>query len=784
MRVKLSAAALLIILIGASLASVSGQVWLRLERDEISIVRGESGTVEVYVGEGIPGQYVSLMLADAPEWLEFSFLPEAGITPYTSTLRLTVPPDAPTGEYLLRVEAWSGELLVAVAFLKLRVLLGFQPPEMSFTEFTCPSSAIIGEKFVVNLTFIYSAPQETTGRLQLYVNGELETMIEFVFSGEGVAPLQARVTAPPEPGETVVEAVLQYFNPDEEAWKTADEEVCALVVEPIPTLLRVKVRGLPSNLTTLIQAIILGEGIYSRQEVRGEGETVFSLPLVEPAMILVIAQEEVMFSESTKYVVEDGTRQLFVQPGWALYLEFQYNPWHLLKREVEPSEDVLRVLESEEWFKEGATANITAPEVFQGRSKRYTLSRIEVDGDPYGEVMLAVDKPHIVRYIYTRYNKLNVTFIPLAEPQYVPEPPAPIWRTVGSFWIERGETASIPFQEIEAGGTRYIPVKVETELEHTVKEGEIKVTVETPGSIGLVYRLEAKLVIKLSYVGAPAHAQKVTEEWVPLGEEYAVDLDAVVSPTQVGERVEIVDITSTLPYRYGEEGKLLNVLVTRSGEVEIKLKRSFLVRNQGILGAPEAELECTCPPGVCEWVEEGGELRAWIPEGTPLTCFFPAELKLPDKVIRFKEGHVGKMKVDVSGPVSIYVHSPLKVYMKPRIVNLYRLTGETERGTFIGEGVYEEGMKVSWRVEPQEIPAEGVLGALGLRWRAVNPFGVEVMGEDKVVKVEWELTAASDGPLTIFLEGASIVALSVTAWEYHRRWKERMRREGWAWGEE
>ena len=742
------------------LSSVYAQPeWLRLEPESVKVARGGSAQVLVHVGEYAPGFEVWLSISGVPEWFTATLTPDSGVTPFTSTLEIGVSSDAPPGTYAIHIEAWSGELLLESADLTVEVI-AFEAPEMEITRLTCPEFVTVGEGFYVEGGLSYEAPQETSGRLRVYLNGALLAYKEFTFAGSGTATFSAFLMAPEEPGDALVKAVLQYFDPVEEAWVTADTKTCVVEVRMPPTSVEVVIYGLPLNLTTNVQVYLPEYKMVFTGEAGVNRSFTAVFEIDTPTVVHVTVDGEVEAGPGVKYVAENAVYMFVIPPGMIFKVSFNYSAWYLLRKEIAPKEEMLKVLEEEKWLKAGETANVSAPSAFQARNEMFTLQRVEVDGVSYEDEELLMDGPHHVVYMYRKLVKVTTEV----------EPEAPeLAAAEGEWWVGEEERLELPFETVEVGKIRYVPVEASSKLGSAIKaeDGVVEVSEPKPGDlITLRFRREALVLIKAIYV--PGEPFEVAKRWVEVGGTVEEDVSHLLEPGMEGVRVKVLDVVSELPAEL-REGVLRVSEVSEPVEVEVRLKRFYRVRNQGVIGWPKAQLECRCEG--CEWIAAEGVKETWAPEGVVLACEFPQEWRFERIILALKRGFVGDSEIYVAGKLEKVIHKPVEAGAEVASIRLYELRGRTDRGEFKGAGLYKEGAWASWKVEPCEVPAEGLAGAIGLVWRAVNPSGVELMNSDKEVVVEWELTAKP--PLTFFVaaEAAAIGVLALTSSEYFFRWR-------------
>lgn len=735
-----------------------------------TVARGGSAEATVYVGEDMPGMEVWLRVSGVPEWLDVSLNPEIGVTPYTSTLEVVASEDAPPGTHTIYVEAWSGEILLESVEFRVEVE-AFQAPEMSFRYLVCPESVYIGEEFYVSGEFQYSAPQEVLTRLSVYLDGVLSAYVERALEGSGAIVFSAQLVAPEEPGTATLTALLQYYNPFEDVWETADTASCDVEVRVPPTSVEVWVYGLPENLTVRVELTLPTYEVFLSGEAGVDRPYEATVDITGATVASVRVEEEVLAEPGVKYRLEDSpVINFYISPGMRFVVSFNYSAWYLLKKEVSPRDDMLLKLSDEVWVKAGEAVNISAPQALQARNRMFILDSVEVDGESYPSWELVMDSPHTVRYSYREFLRLRVEV----------EPEAPeLSASVGEKWIERGEYVEIPFQTLKVGGIRYVPMDASSALgtRVEVEDGVVRVSEVQPGDVVVLsFRKEVLVEVWAAYL--PGEPFKVLSKWVEVGGRFEEDVSELFEPGVEGVRVELEGVEAVPRPESLEEPppKLVIPEVSEPTVVEVKLRRFYKVRNLGVLGWPQIELECSCEG--CEWSRVGDMLEAWAPEGVRLRCRFPAEWRLDRTVLRLERGFVGGAETFVEGELEEVVDKPVDAGAEVSPIKLYELKGYTALGKFIGAGIYPEGSRVSWRVVPREVPAGGVLGALGFVWRAVNPGGVVLMDSDKEVVVEWELVAKLPSTLLMGLEAAATAVLLLATAEYLNRWRRGVRRAG------
>jgi len=752
----------LIILLAISLplAQAQGEI-IRLEKSRISIWRGSSESVTIYVGEDSPGMSITLMVSDLPEFISVSIEPDHGVTPFTSTMRIDVCELAPPGEYVIHVEAWSGEILLESIPLTVEVK-AFQPPYMGFTSLKCPGRVEPRQSFTVTGEFFFHAAQETSGRLLIYIDNVLKAQREFMFSGEGNITFTANLTAPGKEEAMEVKAVLQYYDPVIEKWVTADSRSCTIAVERRWIEVEVRVEGLPEDAVIRVQVFTIESPSCPAAMRRGNAS--LDRPFIArfeggPCHVSLMVQREVMVSSSTKYVGE-GPEIILIQPYSRGIILYTYNPWHLLRRNVEPYYPELEAFSSDRWFSEGAEAEIEVPQIVQTPFTRYVLKRILVDGEEFEKDEITMDSPHNVTYVFERYLKVVV--------ETEPEDPE-LGKLVGERWIKEGENLTIPFTPYEVGEIRYVPLdassRLGSELKIDLEEGVIEVTSPIAGdNIELIYGKEALVRVEAAYDQKPS--VEILREWVRIGDDFEADLSWLTRSRRDDIKIEVVDIVSESEYTF-MNGVLRSHKIDGPTDFLIKLRRSYLIRNLGAVDKPEIKPDCTCSPP-CKWNSVDGVLEAWASEGTILTCNFKSEYDLKHFIYRFEEGRIGDLLIEEPGPAIVQVDSPLNISFAGEAVDLYRLEGKTPYGVFYGAETYREGSRVYWWVEPTVKPFEGFAGTLGFFWQVKDAAGQVVMDSDKEIDVEWEPGVSPINPLIIILESICMAATGYLAWQVSR----------------
>lgn len=754
--------------------------WVRVDPQVVKIVPGKDSIIKIYVGEEVKNQYVKLTIIETPDWLGYSFSMKEGRTPFISNLTIRVPIDALTGNYTLKIGLMKDKIMLEQEKITLMVLPRFNPPTLYFTNYTCPSTVTTGGKMSLDLSFDHIVFDEARIRVKVLLDGQLETMIEFRLSGNGSIPMYRQITVPSEPKDVMITSSIEYFDSRNNTWIVSDMKACKVTVTPIPTIIRIVVTGLPLNVEVNLHALILPEGSIIERKVSSMSEHRIILSIHQPSTIIVMVDDEIALSNGTKYVAENNLREIYVEPGWTFTLQFNYFPFYLVSTRIEPDEDILKILEKDEWVKKGRSLSISVPSIFESSSKKYVLSGIDINGEIFNDVpVLEVRAPHTITYRYLEYNKLTiVSEVKLPETisskkYYIRDLLGYVDESVGEYWVKKGEIVKIPFRGYALGDYRFVPSGFDSYLEADLKDGLITVVVDKPGSIKLYYNIEVKLNIIVSYSSTKT-LQK--EEWVPIGTKYSLHLDTLLSPTTVGERLELRNLRSDLTYEFIRDNKTIIFTVDSPGKVEFQLDRYFIVKVYRVSISDEKYPLCVGPPSLTEWRSSKDFDEMWVPEKTPLTCYFPERIDDEMVSILFVKGLVGDIEYEMPGLKSFYVEKPLTIRMKYNIIEYFQLKGKTDKGVFIGEGKYPRGAKIAWRVEPQEHPCNGLLGFLGFKLRATNPYGVEDIQEDKIVEVTWVLTPSVESPIIQLLQLASIFLASYIASIYHRMWKVKVRK--------
>lgn len=762
-----------------SLQSAYSINWITLNPTSIELHPGETASINLIIGGEVKDWRVRIVIPEKPRWLNYTLSRVEGVTPFTSILGIKISQDAILGNHSLKIQLWRGNTLLDEEDLRIIIKPMFTQPILNFINFSCPVSVLVDDKFSLNLSFSYSTLEKVKSRVRIFIDGELETMIELDLVGNGTIPSYRQILAPSEPKEIVVTSILEYLHPENKTWTITDQRICKISVQPIPTIVKLRVNGLPLNLKTQVQILILPKGVLIERTIQGGREYSIDVSISQSSTLLVIVQEEVQASSNIKYVAENYIRELYIEPGWRITLQFSYTPWYLLTREVEPSEEVLRILEVREWVKEGDIVDLSPPKILQTNSIMYILSRIEVDGVEYGfDEVVKISKPHNIRYRYERYYKVSVIFEPVTSSTVIKREdilkvlPSQIAEYLGDYWMKEGEKLQISFRGFTIGDLRFKPLNIESNLIMGRLDGDmIYLVVDKPDTVKLYYNIEAKIKIILRYLD-----REVTrEDWIPIGGEYRILLDKFLNPESIGERIELKNLKSSFRYDYLDDGRELVLRVDSPGFVQLDIERYFLVRVHTVKGVDTIYPICSGPPRVIEWVDLGGVLEAWVYEKTLLTCYFPERIENNIGLIQFIKGSIGNLEITTPGQIAVYVERPLEISMDYKLLRYYKVEGKTDRGLFIGGGRYPEGSHVFWRVEPQEYPADGLMGLLGFKWRALNQSGLEVVYEDKVIKVVWALTPSIDPPIIIFLQLTSIIITSIIIWKLHHMWKSRVK---------
>ncbi|MEN2974128.1 MAG: hypothetical protein ABDH32_00955 [Candidatus Caldarchaeales archaeon] len=751
---------------------------ISLEPDKIELFSGDEASVKINVGKEVQGLRVRIVIPEKPPWLNYTLSRVAGETPFTSILDIKTSPNAELGNHSIKIELWHGGQILEEEYLKIIIRSRPETPFLRFINYSCPAYVLIDEKFSLNLSFTYSSVDKIRTRVRIIVDGELETMIELELEGNGTIPLYRQVSPPSEPGEIEVISILEYLNLENNTWIMVEEKICKISVHPIPTTIKIRVNGLPVNLKIQVQVIILPSGDIIEKYIYGGIDYNLDIPLSQASTLLVAVQEEVQLSTNVKYVAENSIREIYLEPGWRIALQFFYSPWYLIVRDVEPDEIVLKILEGKEWVKAGSKVDVSPPRILQTSSQMYILSKIKIDGKDYDNIRLfRVNSTHSVSYVYERYYKIRLLFEPTISKDIFKREdimeilPSQISEYVGEYWIKKDGVLRIPFKEIIAGQYRFKPSNIVSSLNIKMDRDLVYIFVDRPDTITLYYNIEAMIKI----VVRDLDREDVEEEWVSLGGEYRVLLDRFLSPRSVGERIELISFKSSLNYKYLKDSREIILRVDSPGTIWLEVRRYFLVRVHTIVGLENIYPICNGPPGMVEWNYVDGIAESWVLRNTILTCYFPDKFKNDDGLVLFLKGFIGDLEFHNPGQISFYVERPLDISIHYSILRYHKLEGKTDIGLFIGEGEYPEGTTVFWRVEPQVSPADSFMELLGFRWRALNPFGIEEINGDRVIQILWVLTPIIDAPLIIFLQLTLITILSIIVWRLHKMWKFKMR---------
>jgi hypothetical protein len=753
--------------------------WMRIEPKVVKIVPGGESTVRIYVGEEVKNQRVKLTILEKPEWLNYSFSVQEAKTPFLSNLTLKIPNNAPIGDYIIKIGLWMGKTLLEEENITLTVMQEFIPPKLYFTNYTCPLTTVIGEKIPLNLSFKYVIESETRIRVKILLDNQVETMIEFQLYGNGSIPVYRQITTPNEPRDITITSIIEYFNPSNGTWIISDLKACIVTVTTIPTVLKIVTKGLPSNVEVDVQILILSHGSIIERKVSSNREYEVDLSIHQPSTILVVAEDEIILANNTKYVAENNLREIYIEPGWTIKIQFSYSTFYLVSTKVEPNDDILKILKKDEWIKRGNVFPISAPKILQSSSKKYVLSWISVDGRIINDTqILEIYAPHIITYKYIEYNKLSIVSkvrLPptLSSKQYfVQDLLSYVDASSGEYWVEDGEVVKIPYRRYVLNDYRFVPAGFNSNLKLETHNDSASVIVDEAGFIELYYDVEVKINVVVIY----SKIEKILgEKWIPIGSQYKIQLSTILSPRTIGERIELRSLKSDLNYEFVKDEETIILEADSPGNVEIHIDRYFLVRVYPIPLLDKMYPSCIGPPDLTEWNVGEDFTEIWVLEKTPLTCYFPEKIDNQMMSILFVKGYAGSIEYTTPGLKSFYVEKPLTIRMEYKVVRYFQLRGSTERGVFIGGGVYPEGAQVTWRVEPQEYPADGLLGLLGFRWRALNSTGVEELRGDRIVKIIWVLTPSIDSPMLQFFQLTSIIIVSYIAYIYHKMWRIRVK---------
>ena len=753
--------------------------WMRLEPEVVNMTPGGESIVKIYVGEGVNNQRVRLTILEKPEWVNYSFSIQEARTPFLSNLTIKISSKAPTGNYTIRIGVWMGRTLLEEEKVMLSILPEFTPPKLYFTNHTCPLTILIGEKIPLDLSFRYVIAYETRIRVKILLDEQIETMVEFQLSGNGSIPMYRQIIAPTEPRDIFITSIIEYFNPLNGTWVISESKTCRVTVTTIPTVFKIIVKGLPTNLEVNLQMLILPQGSVIERKISSNKEHEVNLSIYQPSTILVVVEDEIILSNNTKYVAENNLREIYVEPGWTITVPFSYSTLYLVSMRVEPNENILKILEKDIWIKRGSSFPISPPKIFQSSSKKYILSWISVDGKIVSDnQVLEIYSPPVITYRYIEYNKLTVISevkLPStvsSKEYFLQDLLSYVYESSGEYWVKSGEIVEIPYRRYTLNDYRFVPTSFESNLKIEIHGDSASVVVDEAGFIKLYYNVEVKINIGVSY----SRVETIwKDEWIPLGSQYNIQLNKLLSPRTIGERIELRSFKSDLSYEYirGEEKIILEV--NSPGNVEIQIDRYFLVKIYPVPSLQKMYPSCIGPPDLTGWNRGEDFTELWVLEKTPLTCYFPEKIDDELTSILFIRGYVGDTEYTTSGLKSFYVVKPLIIRMEYKMVRYFQLRGSTDRGTFIGGGIYPERAQAAWRVEPQEYYAEGILGLLGFKWRASNPYGVEYIDGDKVVEIVWVLTPSIDSPIVQFLELTSIIMITYIAYKYRKMWKIKMR---------
>ncbi len=751
--------------------------WMKIEPEEVNVNPGGEIVIKISVGEEIRNQRVRLAILDKPSWLDYSLSIIEGKTPFSSNLTIRLSDSAPIGKHNITISLWIGRTLLEEQNVTLIISPVFIPPIISFLNHTCPYTVTVGEKIALDLSFNYTVFMETRIRARIFLNEQVETMIEFQLSGKGSIPLYRQLTAPSEPGELIVNSVIEYYDSVNQTWVNADLMICKVTVIPIPTILKIAAVGLPASVKVNVQILIIPQGSLIERTITSNREHKIDLSIYQPSTLLVIIEDEMIVSNNTKYVADNSLREIYVEPGWTVTLQFSYSPWYLVVKKVEPEDSILKILEGSEWVKRGESFSVSAPTIIESNNKRFTLSHIELNGEKLERVQtLRIDGPCLITYMYNDYNKLKVASqikLPptlAGETHLVEDLLNSVDEFSGEYWVRNGELFKIPFREYVLADYRFIPENFESDLEPNVENGSVNVIVNKPGFIKLYYNVEVKVRILLIHSEVET---VIREEWVPLGLQYTVSLDELLSPKTIGEKIVLKSFKVGSEYKFLRDQERIILNVDSPKTIELSIDRYFLVRVHTIPSTDTDYPICIGPPGVTENSSEENIYEFWVMEKTPIVCYFPERIDKERESIIFVKGFAGDQVYTTPGLKSLYVEKPINISMEIRVLKYFELKGNTYRGTFLGGGLYLEGSRIIWTVQPQEYPADGLLGLLGFKWRAVNPFGIEEVHHDKTINITWVLTPSMDSPLLQFLQFTSIIVISYIASIYNKIWKSR-----------
>jgi len=780
MRARLIFSILVASLILFSLITIGYSVkWMRVEPKVVEITPGAESIVRIYVGEEVKNQRVKLTILEKPEWINYSFSIQEAKTPFLSNLTIKISNNAPIGDYIIRIGLWMGKTLLEKENITLTVRREFTPPKLYFTNYTCPSTIVVGEKIPLNLSFKYVIESEAWIRVKILLDDQVETMVEFRLYGNGSIPVYRQITAPTEPRDIMITSIIEYFNPNNGTWIISDSKACRVTVTTIPTVFKIVAKGLPSNVEVNVQILILSQGSIIERKVSSNKEYEVDLSIYQPSGILVVVEDEIILSNNTKYVAENNLREIYVEPGWTIKIQFSYSTFYLLSMRVEPNDDILKILEKDEWVKRGSSFPISAPKILQSSSKKYVLSCMSIDGKMVNDTrILEIYSPHTITYKYVEYYKLSILSkvrLPstLSSKEYfLQDLLSYVDESSGEYWVENGEVVKIPYRRYALNDYRFVPTGFKSNLKLEIHDDSASMIVNESGFIELYYDVEVRINIFVSY----SKIEKIwREEWIPIGSRYKIQLSTLLSPRTIGERIELRSFKSDLNYEFIKDRETIILEVDSPGNVEIHINRYFQVRLYSIPLLDDMYPSCIGPPDLTEWNIGEDLTEIWVLEGTPLTCYFPEKIDNQMMSVLFVKGYAGNIEYTTPGLKLFYVKEPLTIRVEYRVVRYFQLRGRTDKGVFIGGGIYPEGARVTWRVEPQEYPADGFLGLLGFRWRALNSIGVEDLYGDRVVEIMWVLTPSINSPILQFFQLTSIIILSYIAYIYHKMWRVRVK---------
>ncbi|MEM1769237.1 MAG: hypothetical protein QXU63_04970 [Nitrososphaerota archaeon] len=770
----------LIFLIILSLSTYSGYStdWLKLEVSKVVLKTGGEATVKVDVGKDVVNRRVELLLLDLFPGINASISPSEGRTPYIAYIHISTQSNTTPGRYFIKIQATINKIVVEEEVLEIQIL--DEVLQAFFINKTCPAWVVVGEKVYVNLTFSYNFSTRSNVRVVVLLNDEVETLIEFTLVENGTVPLYRQITALQEPGTLILSAKIEYYNSLNASWVKLDEFYCQINVQPIATKIKLRVIGLPSNFIVSIQALVIPSGEIHEVEVRGGDEVEVQLSISQPSTVIVVAQNEVYESSDVKYVVEEGVREVLLKPGWVIRLQFKYSKWYLLTSFVEPDEDVLKIVEFKEWFKENSIIELTPPLFFHKNDTLYILSEIKIGNIIYdvGSIVI-LDSPYKIIYRYNKYYRVQVEFVPhnpLDEKtmkEIYNNMPAELSEILGVYWIRDKTRIEIPFREYLAGRYKFTPRNVESNLFFNISDGNIRLVISSPVFVKMHYNVYGLLRIVYDY----EIEREVEERWIELGKNYTLNLHEILNPKIVGGKVELKSVDSLLDYKYIALSDEINIYVDSPGEVRLNLKRYYLVKIHQVKVGAES-------PPICNIILENINIPSmnevtefWLPEGTRIVCYFVDKIEKENSEYIFQRGWIGDVEFSEHGLKMIIVDKPLEISAEYLERRYYRLEGVTEKGYFIGGGVYPEGSIVEWRVEPSTVDEGGLMALLGFKWKPMNYSGVITMDRDRQIKIFWHLTPYIDSPLIVFLQLIAILLTTITAYRYHVEWKKIMRGE-------